>query len=123
MKAAYTLTAGQRTPWIDLRGVRAFEMQGKNVGGSVATLYGANVDPTSETATVVDELPVESFSGSTFAKSLYSPMSIYGYVKNTGAGTLTLTFGQSENAQGDIATVNEVGFGKGTSGRSNEMPS
>jgi hypothetical protein len=123
MKAPYILTAGQRTPWLDFRGVRAFEMQGKNDSGSIATLYAANVDPTSETATVADELPAESFSGSTFAKSLYSPMPLYGYVKNTGAGTLTLTFGQSENARGDIATVNEVGFGTGTSGRSNEMPS
>lgn len=120
----YTLTAGQRSPWIDLRGVSAFEMQGINASSSVCGLYAGNVDPTSESATVADEVLVESFSGSSFAKSLYSPMSRYAYVKNTAAsGTLTVTFGQALDDEGKIGQLSEVGFTKGTSGRSNEMPS
>ena len=120
----YTLTTGQRSPWIDIRGVSAFEFQGINASSSVCGLYAANVDPTSENATVVDEGLLESFSGSFFAKSLFSPMSRFIYVKNTaGVGTLTVTFGQAVNDKGSLAQLSELGFSKGTSGRSNQMPS
>jgi hypothetical protein len=120
----YVLTAGQRSPWIELRGVSAFEMQGKNASSSVCGLYGANVDPTSKSATVDDEVLVESFGGTSFARSLYSPMPRFVYVKNTaGTGTVTITFGQAVNDLGRISQLNELGFPAGTSGRSNEMPS
>lgn len=118
----YTLTAGQRTPWIDFTGVSAFELQGINSGGSAATLYVANVGPTSETATAADEGPLESFVTTFFAKSLYAPMSRFGYLKNTGTGTLKVSVGQAIFDK-SIGLLGEVGFSKGTSGRSNEMPS
>jgi hypothetical protein len=120
----YTLTAGQRTPWIDLRGITAFEFQGTNASSSVAALYGGNLDPTSESATTADEGAIESFSGSFFARSLYSPMSNWVYFKNTaGTGTVKITIGQALNESGQLVQTNELSFAKGTTGRSNEMPS
>lgn len=118
----YTLTAGQRSPWIDLRGISACEIQGLNSGASVVSMYVANTSPTSETATVADEGALETFSAAFFAKSLFAPMSLFVYFKNTGTGTAKVSLGQAISDP-KITQLNELGFAKGTSGRSPDMPS
>jgi hypothetical protein len=122
----YVLTAGQTTPWIDLRpwSGGGFELHGINAGGATATLQVCNTDPTSALNTPADTISIETFSGAEFGKTLYGPMPNFGRIKNTaGGGTVTMSFGGGMTSTGESAQVGEVSFSKGTSGRNNEMPS
>lgn len=117
MSKVYTLAAGQATDWIDCTGVAGHDLPFSALasGGAIATLQAAN-DEANE-VNKPDAQDIESYAVNTnVAKVAIAPLPNFLRVKNTGVGTLIVTFGRGVTGTGTTTPVGPKSFPSNVTG-------